>query len=344
MKPELSERLFVEQLFSESVEAKKVSSLANLEVEKLTGDASTRRYYRISGDDKSYVVCIANPLEINKKISPFIEVQSILKSEGVRVPEIYDYDPNKGYFLEEDLGDQTLLKYLSSCLGKTCEFDIYKDVIDILIKIHQTSEDKLLNKKCSKMAFDFDKLYSEIEFTNKYLYAEFFGHNLSKEEEESLKKGFSIVCKELAEQKRVLTHRDFHTRNIMVKGDENIIIDFQDARMGIPQYDLVSILEDAYYRIERSNKFELKKYYFTNLFQKINPDISFEDFLHQYNYMAIQRIYKAIGSFAYIYATRGDQRYIKYIGYCFENLRLILSNHEELKSLSKTLSQIYYEY
>lgn len=344
MKPELAERLFVEKLFSDSVEDKKVEPLEGLEVEKLTGDASTRRYYRITGKDQSYVVCLANPLDSSQEMSPFMEVQGILEKGGVRVPRIYDYDPSKGYFLEEDLGDETLLKNLSKCDGKECELSTYRNVIDLLIKVHSISEEDLLNKPCADLAFDFDKLFYEVEFTKKYFYKEFLGHELSSEQVKELSKGFTFVCEELAKQKRVLTHRDFHTRNIMVKGGENIVIDFQDARMGIPQYDLVSMLEDAYYRIESSNKFELKKHYFNEFFKRVNPEGSFDHFLYHYDLMATQRIYKAIGSFAYIYATRGDQRYVKYIGYCFENLRLILSKHDELKNLRHTLAQIYYEY
>jgi N-acetylmuramate 1-kinase len=344
MKPELSERLFVEKLFADSVERNKVKEIHTLEVEKLTGDASTRRYYRIAGEGRTYVVCLANPLEKEQHLSPFMEVQRLLEAEGVRVPKIYDYDPSQGYFLEEDLGDQTLIRYLAENNTSNNEFEIYKKIIDILISIHKTPKTSLENKKCATLAFDVDKLYSEIEFTNKYLIEIFFDHKLSIEESEILRTGFMKVCEKLAKQERVLTHRDFHTRNIMVTGEEFVVIDFQDARMGIAQYDLVSMLEDAYYKIERSNKYELKKYYYKTYLSKTMSKYSFEDFLLEYDYAAIQRVYKAIGSFAYIYSTRGDHRYIKYIGYCFENLRSILNKHDEFQELTTCLSKIYYEY
>jgi N-acetylmuramate 1-kinase len=344
MKPELSERLFVEKLFADSVERKKVEEIKNLEVEKLTGDASTRRYYRINGEGRSYVVCLANPLEKEQNLSPFMEVQQILESERIRVPKIFDYDPSQGYFLEEDLGDKTFIRHLAEENSPKRELETYKNVLDILISIHKIPAEKIKNKKCSEIAFDFDKLYSEIEFTNKFLFGNFFEHQLTEQESDVIKSGFSKICETLAEQKRVLTHRDFHTRNIMVWDNENVLIDFQDARMGIPQYDLASILEDAYYKIERSNKYELKKYYYNEFIIKHRPSYGFEEYLIHYDYAAIQRIYKAIGSFTYIYSTRDDHRYVKYIGYCFENLRSLLNKHEEFLGLTKTLSKIYYEY
>ncbi len=345
MKPELSERLFVENLFSDSISKGKIQESSNIDVEKLTGDASTRRYYRVSNDKESYVVCLANPLEKEEEISPFIEVQKLLKGEKIRVPEVYDCDLLKGYFLEEDLGDQTLLKHLATIDSfNNEEALIYKKVIDILVNIHNIQEEKLIGKKCFELSFDFEKLFDEVSFSNNYFCNNFLGHILSAKENEILDEGFSLICEILAKQKRVLTHRDFHTRNIMVKKKELILIDFQDARMGIPQYDLVSILEDAYYKIQRSDKYELKRYYFNSFFSDFMPEHSFDDFLLHYDYMAMQRIYKAIGSFSYIYSTRGDQRYLKYIGYCFENLRTLMLKYKDLTPLRKTLAEIYYEY
>ena len=344
MKPETSERLFVEKLFADSVERNKVDEITSLEVEKLTGDASTRRYYRIEGEGRSYVVCLANPLEKEQNMSPFMEVQKILEDSNIRVPKILDYDPSQGYFLEEDLGDQTLLNYLSHNEDQANEFGIYKRVIDILINIHKIPVEELAEKKCIQQAFDFKKLYSEIEFTNKFLISNFLGHQLSNEESKKLDRGFTKICQVLNDQKRILTHRDFHTRNVMVINDEFVTIDFQDARMGIAQYDLVSILEDAYYKIERSNKYELKKYYFNEFLSKKDVGYSFDDFLYHYDLIAVQRIYKAMGSFAYINATRSDHRYLKYLGYCFENLRGILGKHQELNEVRTTLSKIYYAY
>ena len=343
MKPELSERLFVENLFQASLQRNKIESLSNIDVEILTGDASTRRYYRISNNKKSYVVCLANPLDEAIDSSPFMEVQTLLKAEGVRVPEIYDYDLTKGYFLEEDLGDHTFLNYISVCRDAQEEFTNYKRLIDILGKIHLISRDAIAGKKCGELAFDFDKFYFEIEFSHKYFFDMYLERKISKEDQITLETGFTRICKILSDQPRVLTHRDFHSRNIMTKENEFIVIDFQDARMGIPQYDLVSILEDAYFQIRPEVKKDLKEYYLQKYFSSLSStDEARKNFDTHYNYMTIQRLYKAIGSFCYIYNTRSDKRYLKYIGYCFEKLRLTLSKCDELSDLNRVLSKNYY--
>ena len=67
-----------------------------------------------------------------------------------------------------------------------------------------------------------------------------------------------------------------------------------------------------------------------------------EEFLYLYDMMSIQRVFKAIGSFAYIYADREDQRYVKYMGYAFEKLRNIMIRHDSFSKERKILSGIYY--
>ena len=141
----------------------------------------------------------------------------------------------------------------------------------------------------------------------------------------------------------VLTHRDFHSRNIMVKEKEFIMIDFQDARMGIPQYDLVSLLEDSYYDIMEENKKALIQYYFDSLSCEIHEQGNFLTFYDLYKDMLLQRAIKAIGSFSYIYELRKDVRYIKYIGHTLEKIRKTMMDDERYTSLRLLLSKYYYE-
>src|SRR5690606_14878399 len=118
-------------------------------------------------------------------------------------------------------------------------------------------------------------------------------------------------------------------------------IDFQDARMGVPQYDLVSLLEDCYYKIDEKNKEKLIDYYVSEIgLERLGQ--SKEDFTSLYNAMTLQRVFKAIGSFAYIYEGRKDLRYIKYIGYAMERMRVYLLKKPEYSNLRKLLFTTYY--
>jgi aminoglycoside/choline kinase family phosphotransferase len=343
MKPEVSEKLFVESLFKNSnSDNSLVIDEQDLKVQKLTGDASTRKYYRIVCKKKSFVVCLDNPAMGKAGESSFIVLQGILSDHGIRVPKIYDSDLEKGYILEEDLGDRTLLSHLSSISSEDEEFETYKPVIDEMIRIHQIDFSRFNNYQFSSLKFDTSKLLSEVQVTIDNFVKTYLGIDLCEKDERSLLEEFRKICDEITKKPMVLVHRDFHSRNIMCKGGENIVIDFQDARLGLPQYDLVSLLDDCYYSLTEKNKNKLKEYYWHGFLKKSKGQTE-EEFHFLYDIMLIQRVFKAIGSFSYIFNTRGDKRYLKYIGFGFEKLRKTLLKYSDKNNLRSFLSTIYYE-
>ncbi|MDD0854788.1 phosphotransferase [Halobacteriovorax sp. GB3] len=332
MKLEQSERLFVEELFEQSV--KKKGDLGELkDVIRLTGDASTRRYYRIETSKKSYVICIDGPSD---KDCDFDQMQCLLEEHGVRVPMIHDKRNEFGYLLEEDLGDVTLLSKLAG-IDKEEEFVLYKKAIEELVKIH--SIDIELNAPFRERYFDFDKLNQETNMTHNYFVLQYL-KNTNEQDQVTVKEEFEKINSYLEQGKQVVCHRDYHSRNLMLKGNEMIVIDFQDARIGLPQYDLVSLLEDCYYKINEDNKAKLIRLYIDRM--NFSED-DLEEFYRAYDYSALQRIYKAIGSFCYINFERKDSRYLKYVGYSFEGMKTILQRRPELNDLYISLSKIYYE-
>lgn len=337
-----TEKILIESLTEKSFE-KSGETLDILTITPLTGDASSRKYFRLFGNKKSYVVCLQKPIEETE--DSFTDLQNIYKDEGIRVPHIWDKDLNKGFLLEEDLGDQTLLKYLSKLESPKKEYEAFVKAMDILINIQKINIEKYKNHSFTKLSFDFEKLYYEVNFTKENLINGLFNQELNENQNKVLVDSFTEICKKLSSKKMCLTHRDFHSRNIMVSEDDFVVIDFQDSRLGIPQYDLVSILEDCYYKISSQNREKLKKYYFNNGLQNLVDDqTSYEEFIYYYDLMTIQRVFKALGSFAYIYRLRKDIRYLKYIGYAFEKLREILFRYKEFNDLRVVLSEIYYEY
>lgn len=331
---------FVESLFSTSAEKLNLKA-DKYNIEKLTGDASTRRYYRLTDSEKSFIACLSEP---DETMDNFCEIQKVLDSENVDVPKIFDANMDSGYLLLEDLGNTTLLKKNSSFLSFKDELTTYKKILDQLTLIHSVDTTKYPKSCFSNRSFDNDKYSYEVSFTKKYLVNELLGCSTDKSFGKLLENTFAKICDPLVKEEFVLTHRDFHSRNVMVTKDRYSIIDFQDARMGIPQYDLVSLLEDCYYKLNENNKNELKKYYWESFVEKKNLQKSYDEYLRLYDYMTMQRVFKAMGSFAFIYKNRGDERYLKYIGYCFENLRSVLMKYPEFEEFRVKLSSKYYDH
>ena len=341
MKPEQAEGFFIEELFNKTQDKNILSHEKLEEVDKLTGDASTRRYYRIFTNKDSYVVCLDNPFDEEMEKHPFISVQQFLEQNQIRVPQILDHNLTRGYLLEEDLGNVTLLHHISGLKTTEEEFQIYKVIIDQLLELHRIPKTAVKNSNLFQLKFDHQKFMDETRFTFKYFF-NFFNKCQDEELIGDLENLFNPILQRLAEQKMVITHRDFHSRNIMVKNEKYIFIDFQDARWGIPQYDLVSLLEDCYYDIKEENRQKLKRYYFDNLDASIHGQKSYEEFEALYQDMTIQRVFKAVGSFCYIYNWRKDDRYLKYIGFAMEKIRRTMMDNPRYAELKTKLFQNYY--
>lgn len=263
MKPEQAEQFYIEELFAKTQSQGILKDEKLKEIDKLTGDASTRRYYRLFTDKNSYVVCLDNPFNEGVEKHPFVSVAQFLFEKKLRVPEVLDSSLSRGYILEEDLGDVTFLQHISTFNNKEEELSVYKKVIDQLLTLHRISLPEVNNPNLFQLKFDYTKFMDETKFTFKY-FLNFWLKNTDQTLVDELEKHFHPICERLAAEKMVITHRDFHSRNIMVRNDELIFIDFQDARWGIPQYDLVSLLEDCYYDLDEGNRQYLKKYYYDN--------------------------------------------------------------------------------
>ena len=341
MKPEQSEQFFIEELLGQSIEAQAIDATKIISIDKLIGDASTRRYYRVFTNNESYVVCLDNPTAPGEK-NDFVSKQKFLENNGVRVPRVYDTNEAKGYILEEDLGDLTLLHKLADLSSEQAELELYKKVIDQLLPLHTMGSSVVAESSLFDLRFDYDKLMSEMDFTISYFIEKFLG-NVDVAYQEDLRELLRPICQRLESHPMVLTHRDFHSRNVMCVKNDLVMIDFQDARMGIPQYDLASLLDDCYYDLIPSNKEKLLQYYYDNLDPEIHQQGSFEDFKQLYNDMVIQRAFKAVGSFAYIYHTRNDYRYIKYIGFGMEKIRQLMLLNPKYAQLKAALFKVYYE-
>lgn len=334
MKPEQSEKLLISELFDQSKENSEIKCNNIRNIEMLTGDASTRKYYRIECSNSTYVVCLDNPSDK----SLFVDLQKFFEKHKVRVPKVLDYNLSKGYILEEDLGDTTLLSLLAQVKSREEELDLYMKVIDELTKIHSISREQIESAQLVSESFDFKKFSSEIDFTMDYFISRFLGEE-DKSLADEIKSEFYKICLRLSEVERVCTHRDFHSRNVMSKDNELIIIDFQDTRMGLAQYDLASLLDDCYYELDNENRNALMKYYY----KQSRTTTPWDQFVDDYNDVALQRVFKAIGSFSYIFYHRKDHRYLKYIGFGMEKLKKLMLSSDKYNRLRASLMKCYYE-
>lgn len=344
----------IEEFLSRS---QKVSS-----IEKLPGDASTRKYYRVHTHGKannqdssndlplSLILMSTDPFTAEGENLNFLAIQKHLIQAGVDVPRVVDFSAENGFILLEDLGDTTLLRALQDVGSVEVEQVYFEKAIDAIVQMHTQSGPKhsKANIPGFNLKFDHEKLMWEVNFTVEHFYLKHLQREFRNKDLEMIQSGFSSICHELEKQPTVFTHRDYHSRNIMVSDSSAsedsrfVMIDFQDARMGPMAYDLASLLRDSYYQLDEAQVYRLSHYYYQQMKARgveLQPE---DEFNRIFDLMAVQRNFKAIGSFASFLNRRGNPAYLKFIGNTFENIRRNLGKYPEFTKLREVLYHYYY--
>ena len=314
-----------------------------IQVLPLLGDASDRRYYRVlltpaaHGIPSLVLMHLAKPYPPGDL--PFLNVQRYFALKGIPVPRVFSDDPTHGIILLEDLGDRTLEAAVREASCEEIQ-QWYHQALDILITLQQP-EAPLSREHCVafRLAFDVDKLMWELDFFVTYMLKHLCGRQLPATAEAAMRGQFWKLSAELARQPRVLTHRDYHSRNLMLQQGSLRVIDFQDARLGPCQYDLASLLYDSYFVLPDKLRAQLLTYYLDRRSDAKAPRLDHEEFAHLFEYMCLQRNLKALGTFAFQVAVKGNRRYVDAIlptmGYVRENL----ARHPELRELGEMLEE-----
>jgi hypothetical protein len=303
-----------------------------VQVKALSGDASTRRYYRLVGPEGTSILSLhVEPFD--PETQPFIVMRNLMGSWGIPVPRILDQDGGRGILVLEDLGDLTLQEALRASSAAQRE-EYYRTAVDQVVTLQREASRGPQRSPCFQVAFDIEKLAWELHYFLKHFLEGHRGANLSVEDRSVLSEGFHRLSEEIASWPRVLCHRDYHSRNLMVHGESLVWIDFQDARMGPATYDLVSLLRDSYVDVEEDFLEERTE----EFRQKALPGEHREVFRRRFDLMSVQRNLKALGTFGYQASVKGNRVYLPYIPRTLASARRNLSRYPELGPLWRVLA------
>jgi aminoglycoside/choline kinase family phosphotransferase len=163
--------------------------------------------------------------------------------------------------------------------------------------------------------------------------------SLSGAERAALAEEFAGLASELSDEPRVVCHRDYHSRNLMVREGRLAVIDFQDARLGPDTYDLASLLRDSYVDITDRELDDLIAY-FLALKRSDDARTSADEFRRRFDLMALQRNLKALGTFGYQTVTRRNTVYIQYMPRTLRHARTNLERYPRFARLRELLDRI----
>ena len=276
----------------------------------LTGDASDRQYFRVLLRDAPSQVLAVHPGAIDFDRLPFVNVARLFTAMPVPVPRILGHAHALGVMALEDLGDVTLQAHLGAA-SPGDHAALYREAVSLITTIQSRGRELASPEYVPYgVAFDVEKLTWELNFFIKHFLEGYRGVALTAPERAVLDAEFAAIASELASEPRVLCHRDYHSRNLMLHHGSLYIIDFQDARMGPDTYDLVSLLRDSYVDFSEQQVQELIAFV---LAKRSGPRAGDDDFRRRFDLMALQRNLKALGTFGFQAASRGNTVYIQYI-------------------------------
>lgn len=326
----------------------------------LAGDASSRRYYRAhltgaSGPasliimklpQESVLPLSSEELAVFKeplKELPFLNLHRFLSQIGVRVPRLYGQALGQGLLFLEDLGDLALWDKVQG-LPATEVLKWYQKAIDELLLLQirgtQKRDDGCI---AFQQRFDFRLYMWEFDHFLEYGLEKGPATRISQTAKQELRKVFGDIARRLDSLSPCLNHRDYHSWNLMVHDDAVAVIDFQDALLAPPQYDLASLLNDRITDsiIQPDLEEKLIGYYVDQRVDKGRKPINRDEFTELYLLSAIQRDLKVVGRFYYLDVVKGKTTYKKFIPPTVCRLKRNLTRLPGMEKLIPLLAEHY---
>ncbi len=310
--------------------------------EKLAGDGSDRSWYRLVSDHHSLVM-VSHGIQTQTdtgEFDAFVAIGRHLRSREIPVPRIYLEDRFSGLVFLEDLGDIHLQTLIRNAGGDAAVLSRYRDIIDLMIRMNISGDEGfdtawtyqtaaydaelILRKECRYFVEAFLDAYCRLTLRYEDFADEFVA--LSQKALQYAVTGFM--------------HRDFQSRNIMVKENRPFLIDFQGARRGPLQYDLASLVIDPYVGLCESIRKKLVQYCAAKLSRVKGIDT--HRFLAGYRYCAVTRNLQILGAFGYLTRTKKKPGFETYIPTAIRTLKASVDPDEfpKLSSLAKQLNRM----
>ena len=286
--------------------------VAALTIKQIAGDASPRRYFRLtlehegpgeddptSASDNAPVaslrgikhrslIAVTSPSTENN--AAFLQVQRLLESAGLTVPAQYASDLERGYFLMEDLGDVLL----ASQLTPEAVDHYYPSALNELIPIAGIPLASALLPP-----FDATRIADEISVFPEWFLDAHLGLEVDAVAENLWQNLLTLLTDVFRHQPQCVVHRDFHSRNIMCLPDDRLgLIDFQDAVVGPVTYDPVSLLKDCYIQWPRPDQLRWLEAHRHAL---LSAGVAVSDeraFIRDFDLVGLQRHLRVLGVFA----------------------------------------------
>lgn len=298
----------------------------------ISGDASFRRYFRVQADDKSFIVMDSPPELI--EVMPFVKLANAYLKQGVSTPQVIEINVEDGFLLLSDLGDVQLLSELT--LNNVDHY--YGQALALLDSVSKVKD----NGEIPLPLYDGEFVKRELDIFTDWLIKHHLGIELDDATQVMLDRTYAVLINNAAEQPKVGMHRDYHSRNLMLKNGHLHVIDFQDAVLGPITYDAVSLLRDCYIRWPDEVVEKLMLQHFQQVVDAgvVDKDLPVATYRRWFDLMGLQRHIKAAGIFARLKYRDAKPAYMNDIPLTLEYIHDISARYPELSCFSQWIETL----
>lgn len=291
-------------------------------IEKLQESGSSRKYFRLSLQDETYIGVVNRDREENKA---FFEVTQAFLQAGIPCPRIIAIADSPDVYILEDLGDTDLLSYLSNNELRKGEIrELYQRILQDLLKIQTQVLKNLDTTYCyPRECFDQQSIQWDLNY---------FKYNFLKPagiffDEQLLENDFRFLIKSLLHNGTpYFMYRDFQSRNIMLHEGKPYYIDYQGGRKGTLYYDLASILFEGKVNLDFREKEHLLRYYYE--ISKPYHQLDFDVFEKEYYEFVLVRLLQVFGAYGFRGFMERKPLFIASVQYGIQNFEWLIENHK----------------
>ena len=291
---------------------------------------SDRKFYRVRCSAEQSLILVKYNLE-REENRHYVEIAQFLEEHEIRAPRIYYHDADEGLIWLEDLGESDLFSYRGESWLVRRAF--YESALDEVRKLHQLPESVCIEMR-QHLPAEFNAalyLWEQNYFIENCL-DRYFKAEQAKIDKVAKLPRFTEIADELANQSRVLVHRDFQSQNILMRNGQAYLIDFQGMRPGLAQYDLASILYDPYVDLTGAECDELLEHYCGE-----KPS---DEFRQTLRCCAMQRLMQALGAYGFLGLVKGHKHFLQYIPKAVASLREVVSEIDGLDLFENLLTEL----
>jgi len=352
-------------LFPDRVQAI-IANAQGLVVESLKGDVSARQYCRLrfpsvaaaqefiqhcveakdpeserlTGREVQESILVAMLLTsagASRASRVIVDVAGYIERCGVPVPALHVAIHDWGFLVIEDLGDVRLFDVFDEMDAQKLK-DTYTTLVDCLIRMQFPPPSVPRDCVAHTYSFSAERFLFELKSFAEPFSRVILRRDLTQSEKNVVERTFPAISEEMMQQELLFTHRDYHSRNVMIKNDNLYIIDFQDARLGPILYDIVSLVFDPYVSLSPAAQQELIDYYLSELPAKSRNALRALGVSRAFDICRTQRCLKAAGTYAFMALKRCNKDFLRFIPHAIRSAQEAARRNADLLELSNMLA------